>query len=74
MNLSLPATRRGQNTWELHIIRIWSVLDNLTYNALRHTPKGGTILLHLHRRGDRRVLTVADTGEGINAEHLPPYF
>ena len=51
--------------------KIWSVLDNLIYNALRHTPKGGSISLSLRGNGEQAVLTVSDTGEGIGAEHLP---
>lgn len=54
--------------------KIWSVLDNLIYNALRHTPESGSISLCLHRSGDRAAITVADTGEGIDAEHLPHIF
>ena len=50
------------------------MLDNLVYNALRHTPEGGSIALGIKRRGDRAVLTVADTGEGIDAGHLPHIF
>ena len=61
---------------ELHIdsIRIWSVLDNLVYNALRHTPKGGSIALSIHKKGDLARLQVADTGEGIEARHIPHIF
>ena len=54
--------------------KIWSVLDNLIYNALRHTPKGGSISLCLRGNGEQAVLTVSDTGEGISAEHLPHIF
>lgn len=54
--------------------KIWSVLDNLVYNALRHTSEGGTICLCLGMSGNRAVLTVADTGEGIDASHLPHIF
>ena len=44
------------------------------YNALRYTPEGQSISLSLFRNGDRAELTVADTGEGIGAEHLPHIF
>lgn len=54
--------------------KIWSVLDNLIYNALRYTPKGGSISISVRRGGERAELTVADTGEGIAAEHLPHIF
>ena len=50
------------------------MLDNLVYNALRHTPKGGSISLKLCEAGERANLVVADTGEGIGAEHLPHIF
>ena len=66
----------ADETLEIKIDRnkIWSVLDNLVYNALRHTPEGGSISLCLFRNRNRAVLTVADTGEGIGAEHLPRIF
>ncbi|MEV4901635.1 ATP-binding protein [Citricoccus sp. NPDC055426] len=55
--------------------RMGQVLGNLLTNALRHTPPGGTVTLHAtsHRPG-RLALMVADTGEGIGAEHLPQIF
>lgn len=66
----------SDKTLELKIDKnkIWSVLDNLIYNALRYTPEGQSISLSLFRNGDRAELTVADTGEGIAAEHLPHIF
>lgn len=54
--------------------KIWSVLDNLVYNALRHTPVGGSISVCAQRRGGLVALCVADTGEGIPPEHLPHIF
>lgn len=41
------------------------VLDNLLTNALRHTPAGGLIRLQARRHGERLILSVEDTGEGI---------
>lgn len=66
----------SDDTLELKIDRnkIWSVLDNLIYNALRYTPEGQSISLCLFRNGDWAEFTVADTGEGIAAEHLPHIF
>ena len=55
--------------------RIAQVLDNLVSNAVRHTPRGGTITLHAAAKLDRWVtMSVTDTGEGIAAEHLPYLF
>ena len=52
------------------------VLGNLLDNALRHTPTGGTVTISAclsPGTGDVE-LSVADTGEGIPAAHLPHLF
>lgn len=54
--------------------RIAQVLGNLVDNALRHTPAGGRVTLSAARVRDGVAMTVADTGEGIEAEHLPHIF
>lgn len=53
---------------------VWSVLDNLIYNALRHTPAGGVIRVRAREDGRRISLTVADTGTGIAPAQLPHLF
>jgi len=47
---------------------------NLLDNALKFTPADGLIEVRLTRREDRAVVTVADNGSGIAAEHLPHLF
>ena len=54
--------------------RLLQMLRNLVENALRYTPAGGTISVALRRHGPVAELTVADTGIGIPAEHLPRVF
>ena len=54
--------------------RIGQVLANLLDNALRHTPAGGTVTLSCRRIESWVELQVADTGEGVAAEHLPHLF
>jgi signal transduction histidine kinase len=54
--------------------RLEQVLQNLTANAVRHTPENGTISLTSRRANGRVVLSVADTGSGIPPEHLPFVF
>jgi signal transduction histidine kinase len=49
-------------------------LGNLVSNALRHTPAGGWIELRADRTAGMLEFTVADSGEGIAAEHLPNLF
>jgi two-component sensor histidine kinase len=41
------------------------VLDNLLENAIRFSPDGGAVRIHIGARGGAAVLTVADEGPGI---------
>ena len=50
---------------------IRSALGNLVSNAVRYTPEDGEITLAWRERGGEGVFSVADTGEGISAEHIP---
>lgn len=54
--------------------RLQQVVANLLTNAVKFTPAGGRIKVRVAREGDRVVLTVADTGEGIDPEFLPHVF
>jgi len=56
--------------------RMGQVLGNLLDNALRHTPAGGTVTISAtsSRRTGGVALSVADSGEGIPAEHLAHVF
>ncbi|WP_162924514.1 sensor histidine kinase [Rubrobacter indicoceani] len=54
--------------------RTLQVLANLLSNALRHTPKGGTVSVRLARRGQKVAFEVADSGSGVEAEDLPRLF
>jgi len=50
---------------------IETVIVNLLSNAVRFTPKDGEITLTWRADADGADLIVADTGEGIDAQHLP---
>ena len=54
--------------------RVLQVFSNLVGNALKFTPAEGSISLSVARAGDFARFTVADTGAGIPAEHLPRLF
>lgn len=50
------------------------VLRNLVENAVKFTPEGGTVTVHLQKNGRGPVLAVEDTGVGIGEEALPKIF
>ena len=54
--------------------RLAQILTNLLDNALRHTPRDGTISIRLERQDGWAHLSVTDTGEGIRPEDLPHIF
>jgi signal transduction histidine kinase len=54
--------------------RIAQVLDNLIGNALKFTPRGGSIRVSASFQSRQWMISVADTGPGIPAEHLPRVF
>jgi two-component system sensor histidine kinase BaeS len=54
--------------------RIRQVMANLVENAIAHTPAGGRLEIRVARMGNDLEIAVADTGEGIGAEHLPHVF
>jgi signal transduction histidine kinase len=55
-------------------VRVREVLANLVANAIRHTPPGGTVSVTARSAGDRMVLEVRDTGEGIAPDALGAIF
>lgn len=54
--------------------RVLQVLGNLISNALKYTPKGGTITLVGERDGAGVRLSVGDTGRGIPEDALESVF
>lgn len=48
-----------------------SAFSNLITNAIKYTPKGGTVTIGWHDDGTHGYFTVEDTGIGIDPKHLP---
>ncbi len=75
----IPITLRAELPRDLPHVRadialIDRALSNLIDNALRFTPRGGTVTIELKAKNDRVFVAVSDTGEGIPAEELPRIF
>jgi signal transduction histidine kinase/ActR/RegA family two-component response regulator len=54
--------------------RLQQVMWNLLTNAVKFTPKGGRVQVHLQRVNSHVEIVVSDTGQGISAETLPVVF
>jgi heavy metal sensor kinase len=61
-------------TGDFDRVQIERMLSNLLSNAIKFTPAGGSIEVTVDRHGDEAEIRVADTGQGIPAEHLPHIF
>jgi signal transduction histidine kinase len=54
--------------------RLRQILGNLLYNALRHTPEGGLIVVNAEREDGMLRVSVSDTGVGISEDELARVF
>ncbi|MGY2258228.1 ATP-binding protein [Pseudomonas sp. SDO55104_S430] len=54
--------------------RMFQVLSNLVSNAIKFTPRLGSVNVHAESVGNDIVFTVHDTGEGIPEHNLPHVF
>jgi signal transduction histidine kinase len=61
-------------TLDIDPVRVRQVIENLLDNALRHTPRGGSIRIEVRPEGRAALFRVADTGRGIPPEALPHVF
>ena len=59
---------------ELDSARLLQVLANLVGNAIKFTPSGGSVVVHLERSAEELRFAVRDTGAGIPREHLDDVF
>jgi signal transduction histidine kinase len=55
-------------------VRLGQICDNLISNAVKFTPRGGTVTVSLSRTEKNAVITVRDTGMGIAESELDQLF
>ncbi|MEP6919701.1 MAG: PAS domain S-box protein [bacterium] len=55
-------------------LRVEQVIWNLLNNAVKFTPTGGTVGVSLRNDADSAILTVEDTGQGIDPSFVPHVF
>jgi two-component system CheB/CheR fusion protein len=55
-------------------VRLEQIIWNLLNNSVKFTPAGGSISVQLGKENEQVVLTVEDTGQGIEASFLPHIF
>src|SRR6185436_645243 len=54
--------------------RLQQVIWNLLTNAVKFTPKGGTVVVSARRSASEVQISVRDSGEGIDSRFLPYIF
>ncbi|MCK6589824.1 MAG: response regulator [Polyangiaceae bacterium] len=54
--------------------RLQQMVWNLLSNAIKFTPSGGTVRVRLERSPAKAVVSVSDTGEGLDASVVPRVF
>lgn len=54
--------------------KIWSVFDNIIYNAAHHTKARGSITITAENKENAVIISITYTGCGIAAEHLEHIF
>ncbi|MBP3371691.1 MAG: HAMP domain-containing histidine kinase [Clostridia bacterium] len=55
-------------------MRLFQMVTNLTDNAIKYTPEGGTVHVYLDMQDDEAILRVKDSGIGIPADALEHIF
>ncbi len=64
----------GSLVFEFDLIKMDQIVSNLIGNALKFTPKDGSVWVALEYSGGNVVLSVADTGQGIPKENQSMVF
>jgi two-component system sensor histidine kinase TctE len=74
IDLALEADDDGATTVSGQALLLHELASNLVDNAIRYTPRGGTVLLSVRRSGEHVVLAVQDSGPGIDPAEYDKVF
>ena len=72
--VGLTADVAGNTSASVDPIRVREVLTNIVANALRYTPRGGSVTVTVTPWPEHLTVSVRDTGPGIAADVLPGIF
>jgi signal transduction histidine kinase len=72
--VTLTAETAGNTSASVDPIRVREVLTNIVANALRYTPRGGSVSVAVTPWPEKVTIAVRDSGEGIAADVLPHVF
>jgi signal transduction histidine kinase len=72
--ISLRADAASAGSASIDPVRVREVLTNVIANALRYTPRGGSIVVDASAREGTVTVSVRDTGAGIAPDVLPHIF
>ena len=74
MDVRLIGTPSGHGGVRGDMQQFDRAITNLVANAIRHTPMGGTVEVHVHSDGGRVQVSVDDECGGIDVDELPRLF
>jgi signal transduction histidine kinase len=74
MNVPVTAETADESLVQGDANRLEQIINNLLNNAVTHTPPGGEIKIDLWHDSEKVYFSIADTGNGIPANHLPHIF
>ncbi|MBP2661017.1 MAG: phoR 1, partial [Firmicutes bacterium] len=72
LSLEVHANRNTEVFGDKHQLK--QVIAILLDNASRHTAPGGKIIVALSQTGNKLLLTITDSGEGMKPQHLERIF
>ena len=65
------ATINGNANINAHPKKIFELVQNLVSNAVNYNKQGGSINIDIEQTGKKTILSVKDTGIGIEQENIP---